>query len=128
MFSMLLTKTTKSIIQTTSSLNTKHSIVLSQIRFATKKAGGSTKNGRDSKPKMLGVKKFGNEKVTAGAILIRQRGKKYRCCPNGTTFMAKDHTIHAKSDGWVRFEKDDRKRQVVSILEAPLVNEAGHAY
>ena len=93
-----------------------------QIRWATKKAGGSTKNGRDSNPKFLGVKKFGNELVTAGAIIIRQRGMKFRPCPKGTTFMGRDHTIHAKSNGWVRFEKDARKRQVVSILPQEYVN------
>jgi large subunit ribosomal protein L27 len=97
-----------------------------QIRWATKKAGGSTKNGRDSNPKFLGVKKYGNEQVQAGAIIVRQRGMKYRYDPD-TCHIGKDHTIMAKIPGWVRFEKDSRKRQVVSILTEPLRNSRGNA-
>jgi large subunit ribosomal protein L27 len=97
-----------------------------QIRWATKKAGGSTKNGRDSNPKFLGVKVFGNEKVKAGAIIVRQRGMKYRFDPV-TCHMGKDHTIMARIPGWVRFDKDDRKRQVISVLTEPMKNAQGHA-
>ena len=96
------------------------------IRWATKKAGGSTKNGRDSNPKFLGVKKFGNEFVKAGAIIIRQRGMKYRFDP-ATCHIGKDHTIMARIPGWVRFEKDARKRQVVSVLTEPMLNARGVA-
>jgi large subunit ribosomal protein L27 len=114
MFALLVSKSTRSAARSPSST------FLAQVRWATKKAGGSTKNGRDSNPKFLGVKRFGNEKVTAGSIIVRQRGQKYRACPKGTTFMGRDHTIHAKSDGFVRFDKDHRKRQVVSILSEAL--------
>ncbi|MFA5747836.1 MAG: 50S ribosomal protein L27 [Candidatus Absconditabacterales bacterium] len=71
--------------------------------MAHKKAGGSAKNLRDSKPKYRGVKKFGGQQVLAGNIIIRQKGSKYECGKN--TYMGKDFTIHAKIDGVVAFRK-----------------------
>ncbi|TDH66972.1 hypothetical protein CCR75_004537 [Bremia lactucae] len=83
-------------------------------RWASKKAGGSTKNGRDSESKRLGVKKFGGQSVVAGNIIIRQRGTKYHV---GTGVgLGKDHTIFAKRDGFVRFWYNvPKKRQEVSV-------------
>ncbi|KAI9919894.1 hypothetical protein PsorP6_015612 [Peronosclerospora sorghi] len=83
-------------------------------RWASKKAGGSTKNGRDSESKRLGVKKFGGESVVAGNIIIRQRGTKYHV---GTGVgIGRDHTIFAKRDGFVRFwYNKPKKRQEVSV-------------
>ena len=85
-----------------------------QVRTATKKAGGTVKNGRDSPGQRLGVKKFGGEVVIPGNIIIRQRGQKYH---NGVnTKMGKDHTIYAMSEGYVRFVYDNmKKRQVVTV-------------
>jgi large subunit ribosomal protein L27 len=71
--------------------------------MAHKKAGGSTKNGRDSESKRLGVKKFGGEAVIAGNIIIRQRGTQYRAGEN--VGMGTDHTLFAKSNGRVEFRK-----------------------
>ena len=69
--------------------------------MAQKKGGGSTSNGRDSKPKMLGVKKFGGENITAGAIIVRQRGTKFH--PGVNVGIGKDHTLFALVDGHVSF-------------------------
>lgn len=71
--------------------------------MAHKKAGGSTRNGRDSESKRLGVKKFGGEQVIAGNIIIRQRGTTYR--PGLNAGLGKDHTIFALKDGQVAFKK-----------------------
>ena len=71
--------------------------------MAHKKAGGSTKNGRDSKSKRLGVKKFGSEFVKAGNIIIRQRGTPVKAGEN--VGCGRDHTLFAKSDGYVTFQK-----------------------
>ncbi|KAH7330761.1 hypothetical protein KP509_20G000500 [Ceratopteris richardii] len=73
-------------------------------RWATKKAGGSTSNGRDSKPKNLGVKKFGGERVIPGNIIIRQRGTRFH--PGNYVGMGRDHTLFALVPGLVRFEKN----------------------
>ena len=70
--------------------------------MAHKKAGGSTRNGRDSESKRLGVKKFGGEAVIAGNIIIRQRGTEYK--PGVNAGMGKDHTIFALTDGKVAFK------------------------
>ncbi|CAN6478222.1 unnamed protein product [Victoria cruziana] len=72
-------------------------------RWATKKTAGSTKNGRDSLPKNLGVKKFGGEKVIPGNIIVRQRGTRFH--PGDYVGMGKDHTLFALKEGRVRFEK-----------------------
>ena len=75
--------------------------------MAHKKGQGSVKNGRDSKSKRLGVKKFGNQTVVAGNILIRQRGTKW--VPGRNVGMGKDHTLFALVNGMVRFDKDGRR-------------------
>ena len=78
--------------------------------MAHKKAGGSTRNGRDSESKRLGVKKFGGELVQAGNILVRQRGTQFHPGPN--VGCGRDHTLFAKADGHVKFPtrgKDNRK-------------------
>jgi large subunit ribosomal protein L27 len=69
--------------------------------MAQKKGGGSTRNGRDSKPKMLGVKVFGGQQISAGAIIVRQRGTKFHAGSN--VGMGKDHTLFALVDGQVSF-------------------------
>ena len=69
--------------------------------MAQKKGGGSTRNGRDSQPKMLGVKTFGGELVSAGAIIVRQRGTKFH--PGTNVGIGKDHTLFALVDGHVSF-------------------------
>lgn len=82
--------------------------------MAHKKAGGSTRNGRDSHSKRLGVKKFGGESVIAGNIIIRQRGTAYH--PGDNVGMGKDHTLYALTDGKVNFCRKGRSSyQFVSI-------------
>ena len=83
--------------------------------MAHKKGQGSVKNGRDSRSKRLGVKKFGGEKVVSGNIIIRQRGTKWH--PGNNVYMGKDYTIHARVDGNVYFDKDGR-RVNVKLAEA----------
>jgi large subunit ribosomal protein L27 len=83
--------------------------------MAHKKAAGSTRNGRDSESKRLGVKKFGGEKVLAGNILIRQRGTKYHAGVN--VGLGRDHTLFAKADGAVKFQrKGPKNRMFVNIV------------
>jgi large subunit ribosomal protein L27 len=83
--------------------------------MAHKKAGGSTKNGRESQSKRLGVKKFGGEQVLAGNILVRQRGTPYRAGEN--VGIGTDHTLFAKKNGRVQFRKKGvEKRTFVSVL------------
>jgi large subunit ribosomal protein L27 len=83
--------------------------------MAHKKAGGSSKNGRDSQSKRLGVKLFGGQVVRAGNILVRQRGTKYH--PGTNVGLGRDHTLFAKIDGQVRFDKKGPKqRQFVSVV------------
>lgn len=85
--------------------------------MAHKKAGGSTRNGRDSQAQRLGVKRFGGQLVSAGSIIVRQRGTKIR--PGVNVGLGKDHTIFAKIDGVVLFETKGREqRKVVSIVAA----------
>jgi large subunit ribosomal protein L27 len=81
--------------------------------MAHKKAGGSTRNGRDSKPKMLGVKRFGGQTVKTGEILIRQRGTEFHMGKN--VGLGRDFTIFALIDGVVKFENKDKKRKKVSV-------------
>jgi large subunit ribosomal protein L27 len=82
--------------------------------MAHKKAGGSTRNGRDSNPKYLGVKRYGGESVLAGNIIVRQRGTRFHAGEN--VGVGRDHTLFALSDGRVRFEtKGSPKRKYVSI-------------
>ncbi len=85
--------------------------------MAHKKAGGSSKNGRDSESKRLGVKRFGGEEVVAGNILVRQRGTQYHPGPN--VGIGRDHTLFAKIDGRVEFDNTGRKnRRQVSVVKA----------
>ena len=85
--------------------------------MAQKKGGGSTRNGRDSQPKMLGVKVFGGQQISAGAIIVRQRGTKFHA---GTGVgMGKDHTLFALQDGSVSFAvKGCLNRQTVFVTSA----------
>jgi large subunit ribosomal protein L27 len=83
--------------------------------MAHKKAGGSSRNGRDSKPKMLGVKRYGGELVPAGNILVRQRGTQFH--PGVNVGMGKDYTLFAKVDGTVEYTtKGPNKRRTVNVL------------
>ena len=84
--------------------------------MAHKKAGGSTTNGRDSNPKMRGVKKFGGEKVITGNIIVRQKGTKFH--PGEGVGMGRDFTIFAERDGQVKFIQYTKSRQVVSVVQA----------
>lgn len=81
--------------------------------MAHKKGVGSSKNGRDSQPKYLGVKKFGGEKVLAGNILVRQRGTKFKAGPN--VGMGRDHTLFALVDGQVVFSDRGGKGRFISV-------------
>ena len=82
--------------------------------MAHKKGQGSIKNGRDSNPKMLGVKRFGGQKVNAGTIIVRQRGTRFH--PGDNVGCGKDHTLFAKADGVVKFAvKGPNNRKFVSI-------------
>jgi len=83
--------------------------------MAHKKAGGSTRNGRDSESKRLGVKRYGGETVLAGNILVRQRGTSFH--PGKNVGCGKDHTLFAKSDGVVRFvQRGAKNRKFVEIV------------
>ena len=83
--------------------------------MAHKKAGGSTRNGRDSESKRLGLKKSGGQYVTAGNIIIRQRGTQYH--PGSNVGCGKDHTLFATADGHVHFAvKGPLKRRTVSVV------------
>ena len=82
--------------------------------MASKKAGGSTKNGRDSNPKYLGVKCSGGQWVTAGSIIVRQRGTTFR--PGRNVGLGRDHTLFALEDGVVSFKTHKSMRSEVEIL------------
>jgi large subunit ribosomal protein L27 len=85
--------------------------------MAHKKAGGSSRNGRDSQSKRLGVKRYGGEVIPAGSIIVRQRGTQVH--PGENVGMGKDHTLFAKIDGKVTFAvKGPDNRKVVSVLPA----------
>ncbi|AYO30961.1 MAG: large subunit ribosomal protein [Thermoanaerobacteraceae bacterium] len=81
--------------------------------FAHKKGMGSTRNGRDSESKRLGVKRFDGQFVSAGSILVRQRGT--RVYPGKNVGIGVDHTLFAKVDGYVKFEKNGKDRKQVSV-------------
>ena len=83
--------------------------------MAHKKAGGSSRNGRDSAGRRLGVKKSGGQAVTAGNIIIRQRGTKFH--PGNNVGLGKDHTIFATSDGAVKFDRKAEGKVFVSVVE-----------
>ena len=82
--------------------------------MAHKKGVGSSRNGRESESKRLGVKKYGGQKVIAGNILVRQRGTQHH--PGENVGMGKDHTLFALIDGTVEFKKGRKNRSYVSIL------------
>ena len=84
--------------------------------MAHKKAGGSSRNGRDTAGRRLGVKKFGGEAVIAGNIIIRQRGTKWH--PGSNVGLGKDHTIYALTDGRVTFQTRANSKVFVSVLPA----------
>ena len=82
--------------------------------MAHKKAGGSSRNGRDSAGRRLGVKKFGGQEVVGGNILVRQRGTKFY--PGTNVGLGKDHTLFAKIDGKVRFEDHGQHGRKISVI------------
>ena len=85
--------------------------------MAQKKGGGSTRNGRDSQPKMLGVKAFGGEQIPAGSIIVRQRGTKFH--PGVNVGIGRDHTLFALVDGQVSFAvRGPKNRHTVSVTAA----------
>ena len=85
--------------------------------MAQKKGGGSTRNGRDSQPKMLGVKVYGGQTIPAGSIIVRQRGTKFHAGPN--VGMGRDHSLFALVDGTVAFSvKGPQNRSTVSVKAA----------
>ncbi|GAN55118.1 50S ribosomal protein L27 [Tanticharoenia sakaeratensis] len=85
--------------------------------MAQKKAGGSSRNGRDSAGRRLGVKKFGGESVIAGNIIVRQRGTKMK--PGANVGLGRDHTLFALVDGHVTFQRRSEGRVHVSVAELP---------
>ena len=85
--------------------------------MAQKKGGGSTRNGRDSQPKMLGVKAFGGELISAGSIIVRQRGTRFHAGTN--VGQGKDHTLFALVDGHVQFTvKGPMNKSTVNVVPA----------
>ncbi len=83
--------------------------------MAHKKAGGSSRNGRDSQSKRLGIKRYGGQQVLAGNILVRQRGTKFH--PGLNVGKGKDDTLYAKADGEVKFKtKGPRKRKLINVI------------
>ncbi len=81
--------------------------------MASKKAAGSSKNGRDSQSKRLGVKKFGGQPVIPGNIIVRQRGTQFH--PGNNVRMGRDHTIFSVVEGVVKFERMDKRRMKISV-------------
>jgi large subunit ribosomal protein L27 len=84
--------------------------------MSSKKGVGSSRNGRDSNPKYLGIKRSGGQSVVAGNIIVRQRGTKYK--PGTNAGIGKDHTIFALVDGRVEFVKQSKKNKVINIISA----------
>lgn len=84
--------------------------------MAHKKGGGSSRNGRDSNSQRLGVKRFGGEKVSAGSIIVRQRGTRFT--PGVNVGIGSDDTLFAMSDGIVQFHKYGKAKKVVNIIQA----------
>ena len=84
--------------------------------MAHKKGGGSSRNGRDSQSKRLGVKCFGGEKVSSGSIIIRQRGTQFH--PGQNVGLGRDHTLFATAEGFVRFESKNGRRLISVYPEA----------
>lgn len=90
--------------------------------MAHKKGQGSTRNGRDSQPKMRGVKRFAGENVPAGSILVRQVGTKYH--PGANVGLGRDFTLFAKISGIVKFERQGKDRMRVAVYAAPAATAA----
>ncbi len=90
--------------------------------MAHKKGQGSTRNGRDSQPKMRGVKRFAGENVPAGSILVRQVGTKYH--PGANVGLGRDFTLFAKITGIVKFERQGKDRMRVAVYAAPAATAA----
>ena len=91
--------------------------------MAHKKAGGSSRNGRDSKPKMLGVKRYGGQEVVAGNIIVRQRGTQF--LPGNNVGLGRDYTIYAVKDGIVQFRYVRKNKQCIDVVvPAPVAAEA----
>lgn len=86
--------------------------------FAHKKAGGSSKNGRDSNAQRLGLKSHDGQFVTSGSIIVRQRGTKFH--PGNNVGLGKDHTLFATVDGYVKFERKGRDKKQVSVYTETL--------
>ena len=84
--------------------------------MAHKKGQGSSRNGRDSNPQYLGVKRFGGEEVSSGSIIVRQRGTKFH--PGTNVKRGNDDTLFAVADGFVKFEKKKNNRRYVNVLES----------
>ena len=84
--------------------------------MAHKKAGGSSRNGRDSPGQRLGVKLFGGQKIVAGNVIVRQRGTQFH--PGKNVGMGKDHTLFALTDGQVAFRKGFKRRTYVAVIAA----------
>ena len=82
--------------------------------MSSKKGVGSSRNGRDSKPKFLGVKMFAGQSVMAGNIIVRQRGTKFR--PGKNAGIGRDHTIFAKTDGVIEFIKNTKNGKVINVI------------
>jgi large subunit ribosomal protein L27 len=87
--------------------------------MANKKAGGSSRNGRDSKPKMLGVKKYGGQEVIAGNIIVRQRGTQF--LPGKNVGLGRDYTIFALKNGKVQFRYVRKNKQCIDVVEASVL-------
>lgn len=83
--------------------------------MAHKRSGGSSANGRDTCGKRLGVKRFSGQKVSAGSILVRQRGTRFK--PGENVGLGKDYTLYAKIDGVVQFSRNGKNGRVISILQ-----------
>lgn len=88
--------------------------------MAQKKGGGSTSNGRDSEGRRLGVKKFGQEHVLAGNIIVRQRGTKFHAGKN--VGMGKDHTLFSLIEGFVEFKRGHKNRSIINVLPSSTVH------
>ena len=93
--------------------------------MAQKKGGGSTRNGRDSQPKMLGVKAFGGELISAGSIIVRQRGTKFH--PGTHVGIGRDHTLFATTAGAVKFHAGRAGRTYISVVPPTTPQAAGAA-
>jgi len=89
--------------------------------MAHKKGVGSSRNGRDSNPKMLGVKRYEGQVVRSGTILVRQRGTQFK--PGENTGLGRDHTIFSVIDGVVKFEWDSKDKKRISVYPAPVKSE-----